>query len=75
MSATTRIYLLSLAGRKRLVRAANATRAVAHVTADSIRVVVPSQDELLAARDEGVEVETAGEAPQAEAPQGEGAAP
>jgi hypothetical protein len=43
---------------KRLVRARNSAQVLRHVATD-FNVTVPSQDELIAARDEGVKVEEA----------------
>lgn len=63
---TTRIYLVCPPGHDaagnqlppRLVRATNAAAALRHVASEFV-VALPTQDELLAARDEGVQVEDA----------------
>ena len=63
---TTRIYLVASKQvefddtplTKRLVRAPNAAQALRHVASD-FTVTVPSQDELLAAAADGIQVESA----------------
>lgn len=68
MAAPTRIYIVRNAtadidaetGKSlhRLVRASHPSHALRHVAADSFEVKVASQDDLVAAFESGIEVET-----------------
>lgn len=66
--ATTRIYLIEVAGKQRLVDAGRAGSALMHVANDIAQVRVASQHDLVAAIGKGIKVEKAGESQQQELP-------
>ncbi len=58
MPTPTRVYCVTVGDQRRLVRAAHPATATAHVARDLLKVRVATQDDLLDAFRDGIQVET-----------------
>lgn len=67
MSAPTRIYLVTIGGSDRLVRAAHPSQALMHVARDIAAVKVASQNDLIDCLADGIKVEEPAQAEAASA--------
>lgn len=65
MPAPTRIYRITIGDSDRLVRAVSPAAALMHVARDISRTQIASQEDLVECLEDGIRVETAGEAPAA----------
>jgi hypothetical protein len=69
MAATSRVYLVAIGDTTHLVRAGRPGSALLHVAQTIAKVVVPTQDQLIAAVQKGVKVQDATAQDEAESPQ------
>ena len=56
-SPRTRIYLVTVGDKRRLIRSSHPSPAVSFVSRDLVKVSIPTQDELIACAKAGIEPE------------------